>query len=378
MAQFLILLGMQKPLLVKSVYALLLFVLVTGTLYFTKLLFMPLALAAVLALVFMPFSVWLENKGIKKIVASLICGLIFILLMSGFIALLNWHIKSIAVNLSDLGQNLTGMADRLQQVLHDKLGLTGSKEGQLLTSPQPAGGSNIARTVTTIMSVLINIAINLILIVVYMVMLLCQRHRFKEFMLQLVPDDMQSQTKMILIRSVRVVQHYLFGLAVVIACLWVMYSIGFTLVGIKNAVFFAILCGLLEIVPFVGNLTGCTLTSLMVLSQGGGISMVLGVLGTYALIQFIQFYIISPLVMRAQLNVNPLFTIFILIAGELIWGIPGMILAIPFLGIAKILFDNIKSLQPLGDLIGREKTTMAQAPWFTRIKTRFYKVAAPR
>jgi predicted PurR-regulated permease PerM len=337
-------------------------------------------MAAVLALVFMPCCVWLERQGMKKIFASIICGLIFIFIMAGIIALLIWHVKSIAGNLSDLGHNLSSLAGRAQQYLHDKLGLATPKQGELLTSPQPetVGGSNMAKTVTTIMSVLANIAINLILIVVYMIMLLCQRHRFKEFVLSLVPVDTQSQTKMILIRSVRVVQHYLFGLGVVIACLWVMYSIGFSVIGIKNAIFFAILCGLLEIVPFVGNLTGSTLTSLMALSQGGGFSMVLGVLGTYALIQFIQFYIISPLVMRAQLNINPLFTIFILIAGELIWGIPGMILAIPFLGIAKILFDNIKPLQPLGCLIGREKTTTGHTPWFTKLKTRFYKMVAPK
>ncbi len=369
---------MQKPLLTRSVSVLLLFVLVTGILYFTKLLFMPLAMAAVLALVFMPCCVWLESKGMKKIFASIICGLIFILIMAGIVALLIWHVKSIAGNLSDLRQDLSAMVDRLQQYLHEKLGLAAAKPTELLISPQPGSGGNVAKTVTGIMSVMVNIVINLILIVVYMIMMLCQRHHFKEFMLQLVPGDTQSQTKMILIRSVRVVQHYLFGLGIVIVCLWVMYSIGFSIVGIRNAVFFAILCGLLEIVPFVGNLTGSTLTSLAALAQGGGWGMVLGVLATYALIQFIQFYIISPLVMRAQLNINPLFTIFILIAGELIWGITGMILAIPFLGIAKVLFDNIKPLQPLGYLIGREKTTTGQATWFTKLKTRFYKMAAPK
>lgn len=362
---------MQKPLLVKTVYALLLFVLITSILYVTKLLFMPLAMAGVLALVFMPCCDWLEKNGVSKLFASLICGLIFIFLMSAIISLLIWHVKNIAGSLTDIGQNFSDMMDRLQQYLHEKLGLTSSGQKELMGSPQPAGAGGIGKTVTVIMGGLINTIINLVLIVVYMIMLLCQRHRFREFILQLVPADTQSQTKMILIRSIRVVQHYLFGLGIVIVCLWVMYGVGFSILGIKNAIFFAILCGLLEIIPFVGNLTGSTLTSIMALSQGGGAAMVLGVLGIYALIQFIQFYIISPMVMRAQLNINPLFTIFILIAGELIWGIAGMILAIPFLGIAKILFDNIKVLQPLGFLIGREKK-QPQASWLTRIKTRFY------
>ncbi len=369
---------MQKPLLIRSSYVLFLFIGITGILYFTKLLFMPLAMAAVLALVFMPCCVWLESKGLAKSLASIVCGLIFILFMAAIISLVIWHLKSIAGNLSDLGQNFSAVVGHLERYVHEKLGLTAARQTQLLTSPQSPGGTDIARTVTSIMGATVNITINLILIVVYMIMLLCQRHRFKEFVLQLVPPDTQSQTKMILIRSVRVVQHYLFGLAIVIACLWIMYSIGFSIVGIKNALFFAILCGLLEIVPFVGNLTGSSLTSLAALAQGGGWSMVLGVLATYALIQFIQFYIISPMVMRAQLNMNPVFTIFILIAGGLIWGIPGMILAIPFLGIAKIFFDNIKPLQPLGYLIGWDKPTPDRPSWFAHLKTRFYKSAASK
>jgi predicted PurR-regulated permease PerM len=377
---------MERPLIVKTVYALLAFVLITSILYFTKLLFMPLAMAGVLALVAMPLSDLLEKKGMNRVFASLICGLVFILFMSGIIALLMWHVKNIARDLAAIGQDFSAMMDRFQQDLHEKLGVTPSKQELLPSAPAMGSGSGlgsgsggIGGMVEAIMSGSMSVVVNLILILVYMIMLLCQRHRFKEFFLQLAPVDTQSQTKMILLRSVRVVQHYLFGLGIVIVCLWVMYSIGFSIIGVKNAIFFAILCGLLEIIPFVGNLTGSTLTSLMALSQGGGWGMVAGVLCAYCIIQFIQFYIISPMVMRAQLNVNPLFTIFILIAGELMWGITGMILAIPFLGIAKMLCDNFKVLQPVGYLIGREKSQMNgnHGPWLTRIRTWFYRGAAP-
>ena len=83
--------------------------------------------------------------------------------------------------------------------------------------------------------------------------------------------------------------------------------------------------------------------------------MVLGVLATYALIQGIQFYIISPLVMQIQVNIHPIFTIVILFAGNLIWGIPGMILAIPALGITKIICDHIEPLQAFGQLLGENR-----------------------
>jgi len=116
-----------------------------------------------------------------------------------------------------------------------------------------------------------------------------------------------------------------------------------------------LLCGLLEIIPFIGNLTGTALTLIMALSQGGGANMAIGILITYGCVQFIQTYILEPLVVGAQVKINPLFTIIAIVIGELIWGIPGMILAIPLLGIAKIIFDNVDSLKPYGFLIAEEK-----------------------
>ena len=140
-----------------------------------------------------------------------------------------------------------------------------------------------------------------------------------------------------------------------IVCLWVMYGIGFTIVGVKNAIFFAILCGILEIVPFVGNLTGNAITILFSIAQGGGTDMIIGILISYALIQFIQTYILEPLVVGRGVSINPLFTIAGIVGMELIWGIPGMVLAIPLLGITKIICDHIEPLKPYGFLIGQEK-----------------------
>jgi predicted PurR-regulated permease PerM len=105
----------------------------------------------------------------------------------------------------------------------------------------------------------------------------------------------------------------------------------------------------------VGNLTGTALAILMVIIQGGGTGMVVGVVIAYLIIQFLQTYLLEPLVVGAEVNINPLFTIIILVVGELIWGIPGMVLAIPLLGIAKIICDHIEPLKPYGYLIGSDK-----------------------
>ena len=97
--------------------------------------------------------------------------------------------------------------------------------------------------------------------------------------------------------------------------------------------------------------------------------MVIGIIISYAFIQFFQTYVLEPLVVGTEVNINPLFTIMGLVVGEIIWGIPGLMLAIPLMGILKIVFDHIPSLKPYGYLMGYEKknkTTLAD--W---IKSKF-------
>ena len=96
-------------------------------------------------------------------------------------------------------------------------------------------------------------------------------------------------------------------------------------------------------------------TALMAVTQGGGTTVLIGVLITYAVVQFFQSYVLEPLVVGSNVNINPLFTIIALIGGELLWGIAGMVLAIPLLGIFKILCDHIEPLKPYGYLIGGDE-----------------------
>ena len=197
-----------------------------------------------------------------------------------------------------------------------------------------------------------SILINALLVTVYMFLFLYYRSHIKNFILKLTDRSDKELADEIVHKSGQVAQKYLSGLGAMIFILWIMYGIGFSIIGVENAIFFAVLCGILEIIPFVGNLTGTSLTVLLVVVQGGDTKMIIWVLVTYFVVQFIQTYILEPLVVGDQVSINPLFTIMSIVVGEMVWGISGMILAIPLIGIFKIICDHVPSLQPYGFLIG--------------------------
>ncbi|HEX8331978.1 MAG TPA: AI-2E family transporter, partial [Segetibacter sp.] len=269
--------------------------------------------------------------------------------------LISWQISDLASDFTGMEQKVTQSVDKFKQTLSSTFGISPEKQQEIMKKQQQSGGGGMSSVVTGIMSSFMGMMVDTILVLVYIFLLMFYRRHIKEFILKLVPQEDKTKTTKIIYGSANVAQHYLGGLAMMIVLLWIMYGIGFSIAGVKNAFFFAILCGLLEIIPFIGNLAGTALTLLMAVTQGGGSNIIIGILITYALVQFIQSYIIEPLVVGAEVNINPLFTIIAIVLGETVWGIPGMILAIPLVGIFKIICDNVESLKPYGFLIGEEK-----------------------
>lgn len=302
-------------------------------------------------MLFLPLSRWFENKKIPKGISILFCIIIFLVLISAIIWLISWQVTDLATESTDIENKVRKMISEIEDYVGTHFGISKKQQEKIITDQAQENGG-ILSNLGTFAS---GFVIDFILVLVYIFLFMFYRGRLKAFVLQITASQQKKNTETIIHDIQKVAQQYLTGLGMMIVCLWIMYSIGFSIVGVKYAVLFAIICGLLEIIPFIGNLTGTLLAVLMVVIQGGGTGMVLGVVVTYLIVQFLQTYLLEPLVVGAEVNINPLFTIIILVLGELVWGIPGMVLAIPLLGIVKIICDHIPSLKPYGYLIGSDR-----------------------
>lgn len=320
---------------------------------------------------FLPLCTRLESKGLNKALSTIICIVILLAIFAGIAALLTWQISDLAGDITQMEQRINKAIDGLKNNLNKSFGISAEKQQEIIKNQQSSGSGGIAGSITTFVGSLMGILTNTLLVLIYIFLFLFYRGHLKKFILKLVSPDKKTETQKIIQEASKVSQKYLQGLAMMIVALWIMYSIGFSIAGVKNAIFFAILCGLLEIVPFVGNITGTALTVLMALTQGGGTGMIVGILITYGLVQFIQTYILEPLIVGSEVNINPMFTILGIVAGELIWGISGMILAIPLMGIMKIVCDHVPSLKPYGFLIGEEKKPKKKIGFLETIKNKF-------
>ena len=331
---------------------LLLLFLVFGGIYFAKPFLMPLCIGGILATLFLPFCNWMEAKKMPKWLAVLTCLITLQLMLAGLIVLIGFKVAELLNDVALLKQKFGEITTQLQRYIFDNVGISIAKQTEILQQEHPS----VKGIIQTVIASATYIFTNLTFVFVYFLFLMYYRNHLKLFILQLTKPANQTEVGHVITSAAKVSQQYLLGLSKMIFCLWVMYGIGFGILGLKSALFFAILCGLLEAVPYVGNLTGSLLTLLVAALHGASPSVLGGIVLVYGLVQVIQGWVLEPLILGAHVKINGLFTILALVLGELLWGIPGIVLAIPITAIFKIICDHIEPLKPYGFLIGGTKS----------------------
>lgn len=102
---------------------------------------------------------------------------------------------------------------------------------------------------------------------------------------------------------------------------------GYSAAGLELALPVAMIAGLAEIVPTVGPAAAAVVAVLFASTQSAGV--VAGVLIVYLIIQSIEAYLILPMIMRGAVKIHPAVTLFSVVLWGKLFGVPGMMLAIP-------------------------------------------------
>ncbi len=113
----------------------------------------------------------------------------------------------------------------------------------------------------------------------------------------------------------------------------------------------AVFLGVMTLIPAVGFIIGAIPTLLISLISGNSLLKTLGLFAGLSAVSAIESHVLTPKWIGKQINLNLLAVFVGLLAGERLWGVPGMFLSLPFLSILRIVFSASSTLKPLGDLL---------------------------
>jgi predicted PurR-regulated permease PerM len=210
------------------------------------------------------------------------------------------------------------------------------------------GGTLLSSTLLATTSALTNI----FLVLLFTFFFLLYRDFFRTFFYKAFAYTKHSMIDTVFQGIYTVVKDYLAGLVLVILIIGSMMTAGLFFLRVDYAVFFGFFGACLVLIPYFGISLGALLPAAYTLVTQDNPLKAVAVIGLYLGIQMIEGNFITPYVVGSKVSINPLAAIVVLILWDNIWGIPGLILALPLTAILKVVFDSVDSLKPYGFLIG--------------------------
>ncbi len=127
----------------------------------------------------------------------------------------------------------------------------------------------------------------------------------------------------------------------VMLCLGALYATGLWLVGIESALLIGFLSGAMNFVPYMGFVVGIVLAAIASIIQFGDVQHLIWVGVVYAIGQFTESFILTPRIVGDRIGLNPVMVIFVLMAGGLLFGFIGILLALPVSAVLNVVFKYL-------------------------------------
>ncbi|WP_296344591.1 AI-2E family transporter [Winogradskyella sp.] len=192
---------------------------------------------------------------------------------------------------------------------------------------------------------------NAVLIIVITYFLLLYRTAFKNFLISQSKPKHRAALQHLFSQIQKLTKRYMIGQGIMVIILGTLIGLGLWAIGVPHPFFWGFLAGFLEIIPYIGTSIGGILPFTYMLMVSDTIWQPWAVVVLYIIIQQIEGNLISPNVMGSSIKVNPLFIIIGLFLGGIIWGISGLILALPILAISKEVFRSFDKLTAISYLM---------------------------
>ncbi len=316
----------------------------------------PIAFGFVLAYLVYPVANWLEVRRVPRILANLIVIIGALAIVNGFIIAAYQILTPLAIDLPDLAdkaiENLAEMGATLGQYFGFDTNNIRESISRQVDAAFEAGGEQLRDLFTATTNTLVAFG----LLPVYIFLFLYYRTKFMYFLLNLAGRSRRTKAVSILREVARMMVRYLGGVIIVVFILFFINSIGLFIIGMRFAIPLGITAALFNFIPYFGTLLGGLVPFLFAFLVDGNPILAFRVVILFIIIQFIENNILTPNIVGGNVNISPFFIITGLVAASMVWGIPGMLLIVPFLATGRILFSHIHFMKPYSFLLGVEGT----------------------
>ena len=200
--------------------------------------------------------------------------------------------------------------------------------------------------------------LDLLLIPFFIYYLLADYRSMRDRIDRLIPPRFRSVSTDLMAQINEVLSSYVRNQLLIAVAMGAMYSAGFMILRVPLGFTIGMLSGLLNFVPYLGTLIGFGLSLLFVALDGAGIGRIAGVLIVFAIVQSVEGYYLTPKLLGSRLNLHPMWVLGGLVIGGNLFGLLGIILAVPVIAVAKVVLGVLEEIYQESNFYRRAGATL--------------------
>lgn len=321
------------------------------TLYGIKELSIPIVIAFLLTLLLNPLVDFLEGLDCPRLLATFIVFLLFILflytILSWVVPLIQTQIQEIVQAWPDIQKKSNALFARFNEMTKASLPSFIKMERlrmDTLTTMVETSAKNQTQGIKDNLGVIVS---NLIITPIITFIFLLQGEEIYQRIIRMVPNRYFEMTLSVAYKVKSQITGYLRGLAVQLLINVALFSVGFMIIGLNYGFTLGVVAGSLNFIPYIGPVIGI-LPALAIGIQQGGNTTILVIL-VFGIAHLFDNVFTQPVILARSAELHPLIAILALITCERLFGVVGMIIAIPLAGILlvtiEVMYNSLKSFR---------------------------------
>lgn len=336
----------------KLFYSLAILVLVVFIMTHVSFILIPLIYGLILSIILKPVVTRLQRYLRFQILG-------FLIVITGLIILVALPITFIVDQVARMFASLGGNSFSIDSVIESlQNNILATKIAgfslDALTSQMDKILAIIGGFLTTLLSSSGNMLLNLALGTVFSYFMIAYYEDMRKIILKELEAAERTKWRKIADRAPEVIRSYLSGMLIVMAILAVLNGIALMIIGLDYAFVWGFIIGLLAIIPYVGTFIGLMLPLTYSFISTNDYTQPLVILIVFLFIQQIEGNFITPKIVGDKLKVNPFIIILMILIFGNIWGLDGIIISLPLIGVVKTILEEYERGQLWAKIISNK------------------------
>ena len=301
----------------------------------------PVFIGFVIAWLFYPLHKKMIDKGINKVVSSLIIALcliaIIFIFIYVFIPVLYNQVNDFVSSVPDIYNGMTNfVTNSINKINISGIDITSIKNNMVTMIEDTVVGftQSIPGGIIVLLKNLFSAVGTILMSFIVAIYMLIDFDNITVIFHKLLPNKEYIKLCDNIGKETRKVVN---GTLLVALLVFIFDTIGFALAGLNSAFLFGLLCGITDLIPYVGPYIGGAAAVIVAFTQSPVVGIC--VLVVAVIVQLLENYILQPVVMSKAMSLSPLTIIAGLLLFGYIGGIGAMIIATPCIAILKEIFN---------------------------------------